>query len=70
MLLRGINSQVLTQILDYVYTGQVDINRDNVYDLFVTSDYLSLLCLREVCCDFLNEKLDVEMCIGDMLFAR
>jgi hypothetical protein len=60
----------MTQILDYAYTGQVDINRRNVYDLFVASDYLSFLCLREVCCHFLKETLDVETCVGDMLFAR
>jgi kelch-like protein 10 len=48
----------------------VDINRDNVYDLLVASDYLSVLCLLEVCCDFLKDTLDVQTCIGDMRLAR
>jgi hypothetical protein len=60
----------MTQILDYAYTGQVDVNRHNVYDLFVASDYLSVLCLREVCSDFLKDTMDVQTCIGDMRFAR
>jgi hypothetical protein len=60
----------MTQILDCAYTGQVDINQENVYDLFVASDYLFVLCLREACCNFLKKTLDVETCIGDMLFAR
>jgi hypothetical protein len=70
LLVRGVRSDVLKQILDYAYTGQVGINRDNVYDLIVASDYLSVLCLREVCCDFLKETLDVETCVGVMHFAR
>jgi hypothetical protein len=70
MLLRGINSDVMKQILEYIYIGQVDVNRDNVYDLFVAADYLSVVCLRKVCCDFLKETLDVETCIGYMRFAR
>jgi hypothetical protein len=41
-----------------------------MYDLFVASDYLFVLCLREACCNFLKETLDVKTCIGDMLFAR
>jgi hypothetical protein len=41
-----------------------------VYDLLKASDYLSFLRLREVCCDFLKDTLDVMTCIGDMLFAR
>jgi hypothetical protein len=70
LVLPGISSDVMTQILDYAYTGQVDINRDNVFDLIVASDYLSMLCLLQLCCDFLKETLDVGTCIGDMCFAR
>jgi formyltetrahydrofolate synthetase len=60
----------MTQILDFAYTGHVDINRENVYDLIAASDYLSILCLHEDCCEFLKETLDDGTCIGDMRFAR
>jgi kelch-like protein 10 len=60
----------MTQILDYVYTGQIDMNHDNVYDLFLAADYLSILCLLKVCCAFLKQTLDFQTCIGVMLFAR
>jgi hypothetical protein len=60
----------MTQILNYAYTGQVDVNKEDVRDILVASDYVSFLCLREVCCNFLKETLEVETCIRDMLFAR
>jgi hypothetical protein len=60
----------MAQILDYAYTGQIDVNRRNVNDLLVASDYLSVLCLREGCSDFLKDTVDVRTCIGDLLFAR
>jgi kelch-like protein 10 len=66
----GINSDVLRHVLDYVYTGQVDVNRHNVYDLFVASHNLSVLRLLEVCCDFLKDTMDFQTCIGVMRFAR
>jgi hypothetical protein len=69
-MLHGISSDIMREILDYAYTGQVDIKKENVRDLLVASDYLSALSLREVCCNFLKETLDVETCISLLHFAR
>jgi hypothetical protein len=60
----------MAHILDYAYTGDVDLNRGNVQDLLVASDYLSVLGLREVCCNFLKDTLDVQTCFDDIQFAR
>jgi hypothetical protein len=60
----------MNKILDYAYLRRVAIDEENVYQLLVTSDYLSVLGVRELCCDFLKNKLDTMNCIGTMLFAR
>jgi kelch-like protein 10 len=61
---------MMTQILDYAYLKTVDINNDNVCQLLVTSDYLCVVGVLELCCDFLKNALDLENCIGIMRFAR
>jgi kelch-like protein 10 len=48
----------------------MDINQENVCMLLVSADYISVLGLLELCCDFLKTTLNPENCIGIMLFAR
>jgi hypothetical protein len=60
----------MTQILDYVCRGTVDIDEDNVCELLQTSDYLCEPDIVQPCCDFIKNNLDPENCIGVMLFAR
>jgi kelch-like protein 10 len=61
---------MMTQILDYAYLKRVDINNDNVCELLVTSDYLWVEDVLELCCDFLKNTLELENCIGIMRFAK
>jgi kelch-like protein 10 len=61
---------MMTQTLVYAKIKRVDINNDNVCELLVTSDYLCVEGVLELCCDFLNNTLDLENCIGIMRFAR
>jgi kelch-like protein 10 len=56
-------------ILDFVYTGSVDINQKNVCSLLESASYLGILDLVELCCDFLKRMLTLENCIGIMRFA-
>ncbi|XP_021932600.1 kelch-like protein 10 isoform X2 [Zootermopsis nevadensis] len=70
ILLQGISSYIMTQILDYVYLRKIHIHCDNVCQLLVTADYLCVLSVLELCCEFLKHKLGFENCIGIMLFAR
>jgi hypothetical protein len=60
----------MAKILDYAYLRSVGIDGDNVHQLLQASDSLRVPGVRQLCCDFLKNKLDPKNCIGTMLFAR
>jgi kelch-like protein 10 len=60
----------MTMILDYIYDIPLNIDKENVYQLLVAADYLSMLGVLKLCCNFLKETLEPGNCIGTMLFAR
>ncbi|KAI4504462.1 hypothetical protein M0802_000012 [Mischocyttarus mexicanus] len=70
VLLPGVNSEMMNLLLEYAYLRSLDVNRDNVCQLLVTADYLSILGVLELCCEFLRQHLEPENCIGIMRFAR
>lgn len=57
-------------LLSYIYMRQLKLTDENVYTLLVTADYLSILGVLDICCQYLEKKLDPKNCIGTMLFAR
>jgi hypothetical protein len=70
VLLPGVTSETISLILEHAYMRSVDINQENVCALLVSSDYLSVLGLFELCCDFLESMITPENTIGIMFFAR
>lgn len=70
ILLPGVTSEMMNLLLEYAYLRSLDVNRDNVCELLVTADYLSILGVLEICCEFLRQNLAPENCIGIMRFAR
>ncbi|XP_021928737.1 kelch-like protein 10 [Zootermopsis nevadensis] len=70
ILLHGISSDLMSQILDYVYLRKVDIHCDNARQLLVAAEYLCIGAVTELCCDFLEDTMDLDNCIGIMRFAR
>ncbi|XP_021941672.1 kelch-like protein 10 isoform X2 [Zootermopsis nevadensis] len=70
ILLHGVSSDVMTQILDYVYFREVDIRSDNARQLLVVAEYLCNPDVPKLCCDFLKDAMDVDNCISIMQFAR
>ncbi|XP_078678581.1 kelch-like protein 24 [Branchiostoma floridae x Branchiostoma belcheri] len=61
--MEGIPSDTMQLHLDYAYTGRVTITRDNVFQLFETSDLLQVLPVKDACLTFLERILDVSNCI-------
>ncbi|XP_021937135.1 kelch-like protein 10 [Zootermopsis nevadensis] len=70
IVLRGVSSDMMTRILDYVYFGEVDIRSDNAGQLLVTADNLCIPELRKLCCDFLMDAIDMDNCIDILRVAR
>ena len=62
--LQGIDANVMDTLLDFCYTGVVDVTVDNVQALLSASTLLNLPNLRNVCCGFFQAHLDATNCLG------
>ncbi|KAK2190600.1 hypothetical protein NP493_74g00014 [Ridgeia piscesae] len=54
----------LTSIVDYIYTGQIELTVDNVDSLVKACDVLRLDGLKAGCEDFMVAQLDLTNCVG------
>ena len=61
----------LTDILEFIYTGSVEITaEDNARDLIVLADYLVLPHLKNIAGNTVAEKLNVSSCVSTYHFAE
>lgn len=66
----GISARMMELIVNYAYTREAHINSENVEELLPIADYLHILGLLKLCCQYLESNLSVENCIGIRAFAR
>jgi hypothetical protein len=55
-----ITGECLESIVDYSYSGKINITEDNMYDLLLASDYLDITFIKTEC-----EKLSY-LCVSTM----
>ena len=55
---------VMEEVLEYLYTGHVDINEHNAFDLLQIADFLVVSSLKELTCNLLLRKLSPSNCIN------
>jgi len=60
---------VMEEVLEYLYTGHVDINDHNVFDLFKIADYLIVPSLKEQSSDFILRTLSPSSCFMAYYYA-
>ena len=53
---------MLTNIVDYMYTGEIELTVDNVERLVKAGDLLQLGCLKAACADFMASKVKLHSC--------
>ena len=51
------SKSVMEQVLEYLYTGNVDINEKNAFDLFAQADYFLISSLKARSSNFILQKL-------------
>lgn len=68
--LSGISSETMNQLISYAYLRHINVNEDNVRTLLITADYLSILGILKICCDYLTSMLTPKNCISIMQFAK
>ncbi|KAL9959704.1 hypothetical protein ACROYT_G033050, partial [Oculina patagonica] len=67
--LKETSKAVMEKVLDYLYTGHVEITKENAYELYVQADFLLIPSLKALSSKFLLQTLDISNCIMAAYFA-
>ncbi|KAM4642663.1 actin-binding protein IPP [Discoglossus pictus] len=68
--IQGVDSSSFELLLDFIYTGSVNISTANVQELMTAADMLQLSQVVDLCCDFLKQHIDPSNCIGFFQFSE
>ena len=68
--LNDIEASVMELLINYAYTSEIVINRQNVQALLSASNLLEILPVKEACCQYLEQNMDEANCIGIHCFAE
>ncbi|KAK3583237.1 hypothetical protein CHS0354_015417 [Potamilus streckersoni] len=66
----GVEPDVFQIILDFIYTGELEVNEDTCEDLLAAADMFSLTDVVTVCSMFLKDRLQPHNCLGINMFAE
>lgn len=67
--IHGIDETTMEQLIEFSYTGTLEITVDNVQQLLAGASLLNIETLRTACSRFLQKQLDSANCIGIRDFA-
>ncbi|KAF7280404.1 hypothetical protein GWI33_006096 [Rhynchophorus ferrugineus] len=68
--LHGVHPNTFELILEFMYSGLISINKDNVEDLIISADMFEIVEIITKCTYFLIDQLHETNAIGIYLFAR
>lgn len=64
IVLCDLNGKALGQIVDFFYTGKIDIDEENVQSLLYAACLLAVSSVKQYCCDFLEQEICIINCLG------
>ena len=64
VILADIEADCMSNLLDYIYTGEIELNQENIKDVISASNYLLITSLKERCTAFLQKILTPKNCLG------
>ena len=64
VILTDIEADCMSNLLDYIYTGDIELNQENIKDIISASNYLLITSLKERCTAFLQKILTPKNCLG------
>ena len=67
--LNGIESSALRELIDFAYSATLTICEDNIQSLLTAANLLQITSVIDACCKFLQDRIDVENCLGLISFA-
>ena len=59
-----VSAEAMGSLLEFMYTGRIHINLDNVIELLEASNFLSIVKVKKACCQFLENIVDLENCLA------
>ena len=68
--INGVEPGIIKQLLDYAYSSEITISKDNVQNLLSAANLLEMLPVRDACCQFLDRHMDETNCLGIQSFAE
>ncbi|XP_043282923.1 actin-binding protein IPP-like isoform X2 [Venturia canescens] len=68
--IHSVSPNILSILIDFIYTGNVDITQDNVQELFAAADMLELDEVVSGCIDYLRQQLHYSNALGIYRFAE
>ena len=68
--LHNMNPDILVSLVDFAYTGHVEITVENVQEVLSVASLLQVTEVVEICCSFLKNQLDPQNCLGIRNFAE
>ncbi|XP_072435377.1 kelch-like protein 23 isoform X1 [Chiloscyllium punctatum] len=68
--LPNIDDSILDALVNYVYTSEVLITKQNVQSLLETADLLQFISIKKACENFLIRHLDIDNCLGMHSFSE
>lgn len=70
IVINEISSSTMCSIIDYAYTGRIEISVDNAQELLAAGSLFHYPAIVEACCDFLSGQLHPSNCLGIESFAQ
>jgi len=69
VVIRGVDAESMSVIIDYCYTGKVTLTEGNVQKVYGAANMLQLEYVRRACSGFMTRRLDLSNCVGVLHFA-
>ena len=67
MTLQELDERAVETIVDFFYSGEIEISENNVQELLPVTCILQVLSVQEACCEFLKRQLSTENCLGRLI---
>ncbi|XP_071377574.1 kelch-like protein 10 [Centroberyx affinis] len=65
----GVSANMMRLLIEFAYTGSVPVTAENVEELLAAADQLFFMGVIRVCCQFLEEQLCPQNCVGIWKFV-
>lgn len=67
---KGVSHKTLSTLIDYVYTSQMNVSKDNVVDVITGAKILQIPCAVQAAMDSMSEQISAENCYEILTIAK